>query len=410
MNLFIFILLGLFFAVAALCQIFLFVVRRYRKYSTTLATCSISAKARDVHQYQRLHQALDVISIAFIWYTISLSFTLFNKWFMQEWRGGFNFPIFITSVHMVMKFFISIVWSLSPSVDKIDPLSWSTFLLVVLPIGTLTAADIILANSSMLFLPLSLVTTIKGSSLIFTFLWGVVLQIEIFQWSLLAAVLGITLGLGIAVSNSIELNMIGFFLAFASAASGGLRWALMQLLEVKDSQSKSVMVTLYRFSPASVVSIVPLVFILEEHKIANSDFALHTKNLYDAILLCSFGGLIAFLLIVAEVKLVRLTSSLTMSVFGQIKEIIQIVLAMIIFKENLTIQCVVGIAVSIVSSCFYRYVIVSRVVDEDLDSTDRKSKSQSVEPLPRSESLNDLSRSYSRTVELKEQELSLLRS
>jgi solute carrier family 35, member C2 len=222
--------------------------------------------------------------------------------------------------------------------------------------------------------------------------------------------LGITLGLGIAVSNSIELNMIGFFLAFASAASGGLRWALMQLLEVKDSQSKSVMVTLYRFSPASVVSIVPLVFILEEHKIANSDFALHTKNLYDAILLCSFGGLIAFLLIVAEVKLVRLTSSLTMSVFGQIKEIIQIVLAMIIFKENLTIQCVVGIAVSIVSSCFYRYVIVSRVVDEDLDSTDRKSKSQSVEPLPRSESLNDLSRSYSRTVELKEQELSLLRS
>jgi 4-hydroxybenzoate polyprenyltransferase len=56
---------------------------------------------------------IHITSLTFLWYFISLSFTLFNKWFMQsymiqyqKWNNivtssdsisGFNFPIFITS-------------------------------------------------------------------------------------------------------------------------------------------------------------------------------------------------------------------------------------------------------------------------------------------------------------------------
>jgi solute carrier family 35 protein C2 len=327
---------------------------------------------------------------------------------MQEWQGGFNFPIFITAMHMTMKLFISIVWSYSPTVGKFDPVSWSTLLLVVLPIGALTAADIVLGNTAILYLPLSLVTTIKGSSLIFTFLWGVILQIERFEWSLLLAVCGITFGLGIAVSNSLDFNITGVILAFASAASGGLRWTLMQFLELRDAQSKSVMVTLYRFAPASALSIIPFVFIYDVNNIKQSHFAHHLKFLYDAILLCAFGGFIAFLLIVAEVKLVRLTSSLTMSVFGQIKEIIQIALAMIIFKENLTIRCSLGIALSICCSCYYRYIVTTKseygqqrdeVVDTNTEFMDHDDVGSDDDFNP-----------FSRSSQLKEQELSLLRS
>lgn len=292
--------------------------------------------------------------------------------------------------------------------EKIEPVSWATLLLVVLPIGGLTAADIVLGNTAILYLPLSLVTTIKGSSLIFTFLWGVLLQIEQFQWTLLLAVFGITFGLGIAVSNSVDLNITGFILAFASAASGGLRWALMQLLEVRDAQSKSVMVTLYRFSPASAAAIIPFVFLFDVKNIQQSHFSHHLKYLYDAVLLCAFGGFIAFLLIVAEVKLVRLTSSLTMSVFGQIKEIIQIVLAMIIFKENLTLKCLFGIALSIFCSCYYRYILVSRDGEEEDMTIDEKTKISALE-VDQIHSDDDFN-PFSKTAQLREQELSLLHS
>ena len=103
--------------------------------------------------------------------------------------------------------------------------------------------------------------------------------------------------------------------------------------------------------------------LLEAEKIAQSSFLSKKQLFKDACLLCVFGGIIACLLIVVEVKLVRLTSSLTMSVFGQIKEIIQILCAMVLFKENLTSRGALGICISIVSSFYYRYVLLNATKD-----------------------------------------------
>jgi hypothetical protein len=40
-------------------------------------------------------------SLTFLWYSISTTLTIFNKWFMTRWQGGFKFPLLSTSVHMV---------------------------------------------------------------------------------------------------------------------------------------------------------------------------------------------------------------------------------------------------------------------------------------------------------------------
>ncbi|RYG63042.1 hypothetical protein EON64_16720 [archaeon] len=199
MELLINILLGVFFLSALISQFSLFLVRYWRK-NGTLETKVTS----DFERYEAIEHAIDVLSIAFLWYSISLSFTLFNKWFMQEWAGGFHFPMFITSMHMSMKLLVSRLWACTPGLAPIPPISWRNFLLVVFPIGALTAGDIVLSNTAILFLPLSLVTAIKGSSLVFVFVWGVLLGLEEFDWSLLGAVVCIALGLGVAVSNSLE--------------------------------------------------------------------------------------------------------------------------------------------------------------------------------------------------------------
>lgn len=352
-NMLILVLLAVFFIAAVICQVILYILRNFGNAFTCFKN------SYDKEYLSNLQYTVDVLSIALLWYCISLSFTFFNKWLMQVWRGGFDFPIFITSIHLSIKLIISRLWSVSPSVEKIEPISLRTHFTIVFPIGFLIAADIILSNTAILYLPLSIVTTIKGSTLVFTFLWGVVIQIERFRWDLLIAVLGITGGLGVAVANSLSISGIGILCGFSAACAGGLRWALLQLLEFKDPQSKSVMCTLYRFTPASVLSILPLVVIFESRKLENSSFTKHNKDFKDALLLCIFGGFFAFCLVIVEVKLVRLTSALTMSVFGQVKEIIQISLAMAIFQENLSIKSAVGIGISVISSFYYRYCIVS---------------------------------------------------
>jgi hypothetical protein len=42
-------------------------------------------------------------SLTCLWYSISTTLTIFNKWFMTIWDGGFKFPLFATCIHMVSK-------------------------------------------------------------------------------------------------------------------------------------------------------------------------------------------------------------------------------------------------------------------------------------------------------------------
>jgi hypothetical protein len=51
-------------------------------------------------------------------YTISVAFTLFNKWMLVYWRGGFPFPVMITMVHMFTKLALTRVLNLCRPADK----------------------------------------------------------------------------------------------------------------------------------------------------------------------------------------------------------------------------------------------------------------------------------------------------
>lgn len=308
-----------------------------------------------LNEHEILLNSLEICSISFLWYFISMSFTLYNKWLLQKCYGGFNYPITLTAIHMIMKFTVSRIWKFFINTDKLAKVSWENMFLVVIPVGLLTVTDIVFSNLALFFLPLSMYTTIKGCCLIFTFFWGVVFGIHEFRCNLFVTVVGITLGLGVAVVTSINLNLYGVIFALGSASASGLRWVLLQVLAEKDSQSKNVMVTLYRFSPFSAISIIPFALTIDMPELVDSHFATNVDEFYAVLGLSVLGGLISFVLIVVEVKLLRITSSLTMSVIGQIKEMLQISVAMVFLNETIQVKTGLGIALSIVASYYYRY-------------------------------------------------------
>lgn len=249
---------------------------------------------------------------------------------------------------------------------QVPAVPWKILSSIVMPIGLCTSADIVFSNIAIQYLPLSMYTTIKGATLVFTFLLGVLCKLETFQWPLFIAVLGIASGLGLAIVSSADhISAYGLICVLLSAASSAIRWVLMQLLAVRDVKSESVMVTLFRFSPYSAASIIPFALTFETAALVHSSFAEHSILLIQALLYALFGGVVSFLLIIAEVKLLRVTSSLTMCVIGQIKEIIQIAAAMILFKDHITLKSGVGIAVSIIAAYWYRHLKSSDNNDED---------------------------------------------
>ena len=178
-------------------------------------------------------------------------------------------------------------------------------------------------------------------------------------------------GLGMAIATSSEvLSSYGVLCVLLSSVASSLRWVLMQVLALRDVKSNNVMVTLYRFSPYSALSIIPFALLLEVPVLVKSPFAAHGSLLAEAFLYAVGGGVVSFLLIIVEILLLRTTSSLTMCVIGELKEIIQIVAAMLLYKDNINIRSGVGIAISIAAAYCYRHVMNEREDDDgDRDAT-----------------------------------------
>ena len=102
---------------------------------------------------------------------------------MSQFHGGFSFPLINTSIHMIIKLIISRLWFFNGFVNApmVKPISNRMIWVYVVLIGLCTAGDVALSNVSILFISLTLYTTIKATVLVFTFLWGILLGIEKFK-------------------------------------------------------------------------------------------------------------------------------------------------------------------------------------------------------------------------------------
>eukprot|EP00603_Paraphysomonas_imperforata_P003576 CAMPEP_0114414580 /NCGR_PEP_ID=MMETSP0103-20121206/1462_1 /TAXON_ID=37642 ORGANISM="Paraphysomonas imperforata, Strain PA2" /NCGR_SAMPLE_ID=MMETSP0103 /ASSEMBLY_ACC=CAM_ASM_000201 /LENGTH=251 /DNA_ID=CAMNT_0001582727 /DNA_START=361 /DNA_END=1116 /DNA_ORIENTATION=- len=209
---------------------------------------------------------------------------------------------------------------------------------------------------ALMYVTLTLYTIVKSSVLIWTFFFGVVLGIETFRWTTFSSVVGICFGLALAVAASTDVSMIGIVMVLGASGMSGIRWAMTQKLMVDDEQSTNIFVNVYRFIPSSAVSMLVVACIIDAKPFVESEFV-HEASVVDMLTFLIFscaGGGIAFVLITTEVQLVGLLSSLSLGVLGQVKEVIQIVLAMIVFHDRLNFINFSGIVIAMVAIGFYK--------------------------------------------------------
>ena len=70
------------------------------------------------------------------------------------------------------------------------------------------------------------------------------------------------------------------------------------------------------------------------------------------------GAMLSIALVGFEIFIVRITSSVTLGILGQFKEIMQIALSMFIFKEKMNLQTAVGLTISLIAANYYKAVRV----------------------------------------------------
>ncbi|POR31271.1 Putative transporter C22E12.01 [Tolypocladium paradoxum] len=320
-----------------------------------------------------------------LWYLFSLSISLYNKWMFDEDRLNFAFPLFTTSMHMVVQFTLSalvlyFVPSLRPqqahnsdggrSRHETEPnslgMSKMFYLTRIGPCGAATGLDIGLGNTSLKFISLTFYTMCKSSSLAFVLLFAFVFRLETPTWRLVAIIATMTLGVVLMVFGEIEFKLGGFILVISAAFFSGFRWGLTQILLLRNPATSNPFSSIFFLTPVMFVTLLSIAIPVEGFgplweglKVLSNEWGLVMTPLF-----LLFPGCIAFLMTASEFALLQRTSVVTLSIAGIFKEVVTISAASVVFQDKLTLINLVGLLTTMAAIVAYNYVKITKMRQE----------------------------------------------
>jgi solute carrier family 35 protein C2 len=344
------------------------------------------AKANLVRMY-----GVNAILIA-LWYTFSISISVYNKWMFSKENLDFHFPLFTTSLHMVVQFtcasaVLFLFPQLRPGAGSADthaqgysavdgdedgherrsspppenkgPLMTRWFYFTRIgPCGTATALDIGLGNFSLRFISLTFFTMCKSSVLAFVLLFAFIFRLEKPSWRLGGIITLMSVGVIMMVAGETAFNALGFILVMTASFCSGFRWSLTQILLLRNPATSNPFSSIFFLTPVMFLSLFLLALPIEGP--SNLMTGLHTlaetKGVLLGTLIMLFPGALAFLMVAAEFALLKRTSVVTLSVCGIFKEVLTISAAGAVFGDELSPINVSGLVVTIASIAAYNYL------------------------------------------------------
>ncbi|KAI6349076.1 hypothetical protein MCOR25_010720 [Pyricularia grisea] len=320
-----------------------------------------------------------------LWYLFSLGISIYNKWMFDSKELDFRFPMFTTSIHMVIQFALSsLVLYFFPSLRphngyKSDmgqsrheseperPIMTKWFYLTRIgPCGAATGLDIGLGNTSLRFITLTFYTMCKSSSLAFVLMFAFLFRLEAPTWRLVAIIATMTAGVVMMVAGEVEFKLGGFFLVISAAFFSGFRWALTQILLLRNPATSNPFSSIFFLAPIMFLTLFTIaVFVEGLGELVEGFKALAAaKGVLAAPAIVIFPGAIAFAMTVSEFALLQRTSVVTLSIAGIFKEVVTITAASLVFGDTLTIINISGLVVTIGAIGAYNYIKITRMRED----------------------------------------------
>lgn len=234
-----------------------------------------------------------------LWYSVSISISVYNKWMFSPGNLDFHFPLFTTSFHMVVQFVLASLslWlfpqfrprngrdddhshvsyarledraeeqehahehesetNTASSATAKPPLMTRTFYFTrITPCGAATALDVGLGNFSLRFITLTFYTMCKSSVLAFALLFALIFRLEKPTWKLCAIIALMTVGVIMMVTGEAAFNALGFVLVMSASFCSGFRWSLTQILLLRNPSTSNPFSSIFFLTPPMFVVLV----------------------------------------------------------------------------------------------------------------------------------------------------------
>ncbi|KAI9824874.1 MAG: Triose-phosphate Transporter [Thelocarpon impressellum] len=319
-----------------------------------------------------------------LWYLFSLSISIYNKWMFSKDHLNFHYPLFTTSMHMLVQFSMAsmvlyFVPRFRPRHDSISspdgtgdrrakadekPLMTRSFYLTRIgPCGAATGLDIGLGNMSLRYITLTFYTMCKSSSLAFVLIFAFVFHLESPSVRLVLIIATMTVGVVMMVAGETFFDATGFILVISAAFFSGFRWALTQILLLRNPATSNPFSSIFFLAPVMFVSLLVIALPVEgvsalAHGLGELAAA---KGVLGAFGILLFPGILAFLMTSSEFALLQRTSVVTLSICGIFKEVVTISAAGIVFHDPLTPINISGLLVTIASIAAYNYIKIAKM-------------------------------------------------
>ena len=165
------------------------------------------------------------------------------------------------------------------------------------------------------------------------------------------------------VAGETAFNVLGFILIISSAFFSGFRWALTQILLLRNPATSNPFSSIFFLAPIMFISLAILAIPIEGFGALKEglDILTEAKGTFAGIALLLFPGVLAFCMTSSEFALLQRTSVVTLSICGIFKEVVTISAAGIVFHDPLTPINVSGLLVTIASIAAYNYIKITKM-------------------------------------------------
>ncbi|KAJ2556607.1 hypothetical protein EV175_001892 [Coemansia sp. RSA 1933] len=313
-----------------------------------------------LHDAAFRRHALFAVLYTLLWYAFSGVLSVYNKWLFGSSERDFPFPLFVTSIHMLVQYLLaSLCLRLFPRLRPPVQPTWSIYLARAVPCGVASALDIGLSNISLQSITLTFFTMCKSSTLGFVLFFAVLFGLERLRLVLVAIIAVISLGVALMAVGEVHFVLSGFLEAIGASAMGGLRWSLTQILLSQERFGmNNPIATMSKLTPIIGATTFVLSLLLEHpfSEIATNKnmTAAHAPTMLALVM--ALGGVLAFAMVLSEYCLIQRTSVLTLSIAGMLREVAMVGVAHLVFGDSMTPINAAGLLVALFGIGMYNWL------------------------------------------------------
>ncbi|KAL9855531.1 putative sugar phosphate/phosphate translocator [Arabidopsis thaliana] len=305
----------------------------------------------------------DVLKTLFfilVWYTFSTFLTLYNKTLLGDDLGKFPAPLLMNTIHFSIQAVLSkmITWYWSGRFQPDVTISWRDYFVRVVPTALGTAMDINLSNESLVFISVTFATMCKSAAPIFLLLFAFAFRLESPSLKLFGIISVISAGVLLTVAKETEFEFWGFVFVMLAAVMSGFRWCMTQVLLQKETfgGTENPFIFMSCVAPVMAIATGLLSLLLDPwSEFRDNKYFDSGAHFARTCFLMLFGGALAFCMVLTEYVLVSVTSAVTVTIAGVVKEAVTIVVAVFYFHDEFTWLKGVGLMIIMVGVSLFNW-------------------------------------------------------